>query len=228
MNVLGVQLHIVRRWKHRLANPVWMGNLRRIAPVTRGRWQRGTPVDRFYIEQFLDTYRQDIRDSVIEVRDAGYTRKFGTGVARSEVLDIDASNAEATIVADLAAADALPSEAFSCFVLTQTLQYIYDLDAAIKHVHRILRPGGVVLASVPTIAHVETTRCDLWRFTPLLCEQLFGKYFGRENTSVQPRGNVLSAVAFLNGLAAEEFKQSELAAADPEYPLVICVRAVKR
>ena len=41
-------------------------------------------------------------------------------------------------------------------------------------------------------------------------------------------GNVLAAIAFLAGLAAEELRPEELDVNDPDYQAVIVVRAVKR
>src|SRR3954451_1583936 len=132
----------------RLRKPAILGTLRRTRPLSDS-WgrDRGTPVDRYYIERFLHEHRTDIRGRVLEVKDAGYTTRFGVGVSASAVLDVDATNPHATIVADLAWADGVGSESFDCFVLTQTLQLIPDLRAALVHARRLLRPGGVLLAT---------------------------------------------------------------------------------
>ena len=116
------------RWRKRLARarrPAWLGTLRRLEPLSEhyGR-ERGTPVDRYYIERFLEAERDAITGRVLEVLNRDYTERFGSAVDRADVLDVDPSNRDATIVADLAAADAIPSDAFDCFVLTQTLQYV--------------------------------------------------------------------------------------------------------
>lgn len=38
---------------------------------------RGTPIDRKYIEQFLEKYREDIKGEVLEIADNTYTLKYG-------------------------------------------------------------------------------------------------------------------------------------------------------
>jgi hypothetical protein len=121
-----------RRRLRRLRRPAWLGSIRRTAPLS-DHWgrDRGTPIDRYYIERFLAAESRAIQGRVLEVLNADYTERFGTGVERSDVLDIDGSNLAATIVADLASADDVPSETFDCFVLTQTLQYVYDLQSAV-------------------------------------------------------------------------------------------------
>ena len=186
-------------------------------------------MDRYYIERFLDAERGAIRGRVLEVLNAEYTERFGTGVERTDVLDIDSSNETATIVADLARADDVPSETFDCFVLTQTLQYVYDLQSAVRHVHRILRPGGTVLCAVPTVSRIArgTLETEYWRLTALGCERLFGDAFIGGAVEARSQGNVLTAVAFLMGMAAEELSTRELELADPFFPLLVTVKATK-
>lgn len=205
-----------------------MGTLRSTLPVTRWGWERGTPIDRYYIESFLNRHRADIRGRVLEVKDDNYSRRFGQEPLDAQVLDIDAGNSAATIVADLAAADSIPSCSFDCFILTNTLQYIIDLDSAVRHSHRILRPGGVLLATVPTICRIDLPIYpDYWRFTPAICRKLFEKHFAPEKVRVEPLGNVLSAIAFLKGLPAQDLNRPELDYKDVAYPVITSIRAVK-
>lgn len=215
-----------RRQIRRLMVPAFLGSLRRTTPLSRS-WgfDRGTPVDRYYIERFLAKHHRDIRGRVLEVKDSGYTMRFGSDVETSDVLDIDPANPHATIVADLASADQIAAEQFDCFILTQTLQFIYDTREVIRHAHRVLRPGGVLLVTVPAIS--RTTAPDYWRFTPAACARLFGEVFGNEHVSVTAHGNVLASIAFLEGMAHEELTRAELDSQDEQFPLLITVRAVK-
>jgi SAM-dependent methyltransferase len=207
---------------------VWLGSLGRPRPISE-QWgyDRGTPVDRWYIERFLALHRADITGRVLEVKDSGYTDSFGSELVERGVLDIDAGNGSATYVADLTAAAAIPGDRFDCFVLTQTLQYVYDVGAALTHAHRILRPGGVVLATLPVVSRVDLPLTDYWRFTDHSARKLFGEAFAGGTVETWPRGNVLSQVAFLEGLAAEDLDDRRLEPDDPRFPLVICVRASK-
>ncbi|HSH77089.1 MAG TPA: methyltransferase domain-containing protein [Herpetosiphonaceae bacterium] len=220
------------RWRQRLRRlrrPARLGTLRRTTPLS-SRWgyDRGTPVDRFYIERFLEQHQDDIHGRVLEIKDSGYTDRFGRHVESREVLDVDAANPRATVVADLAAADAVPSDHFDCFVCTQTLGMIYDVRSAVGHAHRILRPGGVLLATLPALSRLDRRLPDYWRFTPASCELLFGEVFGPANVAVQAHGNVLAAIASMSGMAREELSLREMETSDERYPLVVTVRAVKR
>ena len=146
-------LHRLRRLRY----PARLGTLRRTSPLS-DYWgsDRGTPVDRYYIDNFIGEHGRDIHGRVLEIKDMQYTERFGCNVRRSDVLDVDPGNNAATIVADLAAADAVASNCFDCVILTQTLQLVYDTRAALTHVHRILRPGGVVLVTVPTMSQLAS------------------------------------------------------------------------
>jgi SAM-dependent methyltransferase len=210
---------------------VRLGSLRRTTPVSE-HWgaDRGTPIDRYYIERFLAAHRGDICGRVLEVKDPRYTERFGSDVSQSDVLDIDPANPLATIVADLASSEAIPSDFFDCFVCTQTLQFIYDMQAALRESNRLLRPGGVLLATVPAVSKVDHhagVDGDFWRLTTASCSRLFGGIFERGSVEVRAFGNVLSAIGFLTGLAREDLTDAELDVEDELFPVLIGVRAVK-
>ena len=216
------------------ARRVRFGDLRRLTPISR-RWGKdrgGTPIDRYYMERFLGAHAADIRGRVLEVGDDSYTRRFGgEAVDRRDVLHVVPGNPAATIVADLAQGDAIPTAAFDCVILTQVLQFLIDPQAAVRTVRRILKPGGVVLATVAGISQIS--RWDMkrwgeyWRFTTCSAERLFAVAFPPDHLSVEAHGNVLSAIAFLHGLAAEELRPSELDYRDADYEMLIAVRARK-
>jgi SAM-dependent methyltransferase len=217
-------------WRlRRIRRPRWLA-VRSISPLC-DRWgaDRGDPVDRFYIERFLAANRQAIRGSVLEVQRPLYTDRFGTDVRERHVLDIDPGNERATIVADLAAAGSVPDGSFDCIILTQTLQYIYDVWSAVGHCHRVLRPGGVLLCTVPCVSRIEPgcLENEYWRFTAASCRRLFGDAFGGGRVAVVSHGNALTDIAFLAGLARQELPSARLHEYDEHFPLIATVRAEK-
>jgi SAM-dependent methyltransferase len=152
-------------------------------------------------------------------------------VYHADVLDLPRPDARATIVADLADAGHVPADTFDCIIFTQTLQYIFNLEAAIATLHRILRPGGVLLGTFPAISQIcrfDMDRWgDYWRFTSASIHRLLAAAFRPEHLIVTAHGNVLAAIAFLHGLAAEELTVAELDYQDPDYELLLTARAVK-
>ncbi len=214
----------------RLRRPAFLGTLRRTKPLSDW-WgfDRGTPVDRYYIERFLAEHRDAVRGRVLEVKDSRYTDRFGSSVRERAVLDINSANPRATVIADLATADAVPTDSFDCFILTQTLQYVYDLPAALRHAHRILSPGGVLLVTAPALSRIDPACPDkeYWRFTAASLRSLLAEVFPPDRVAVRTYGNVLAGIAFLTGMAAEELRARELAEDDPYFPLVVAARAEK-
>jgi len=221
----------LRQRLERTLRPSGLGTLRRTRPLS-DRWglDRGTPVDRWYVERFLGEERASIRGRVLEVRDTRYTRAFGTDVASSDVIDIDESNPDATIVADLSKPSSIPTGTFDCFLLVQTLQFIFDTRGVLEEAHRVLAPGGVLLCTVPAVSRISMRYLDAeyWRFTVAGCRELVTIAFPGADVDVRSHGNVLACAAFLYGLAVEDLTEQELLDEDPFFPLVIAVKARKR
>ena len=209
------------------------GDLRRTEPITRSfGYDRGRPIDRYYINQFLGKNAGDIKGHVVEIGDDRYTIRFGGDrVVKSDVMDQQHPDSSPSIIADLTNADHVPSDSFDCFIITQTLQFVYEVKTAIQTIHRILKPGGVVLATVPSLSPIcryDMDRWgDYWRFTSAAVNRLFGDIFQPENITVEAFGNVLVATSFMHGVAAEELTSEELDHKDRDYEALIAVRAVK-
>jgi SAM-dependent methyltransferase len=221
----------IRRRIHPLGG-IRFGNLRRLTPVSRRfGYDRGQPVDRSYIETFLVRHAEDICGRVLEIGDDTYTRQFGGDrVTSRDVLHVHEGHPRATVVDDLASGERIPSAAFDCVILTQTLHLIYDLHAAVRTVERILKPGGVVLATVPGISQIDSGEWGhtwFWSLTAASARRLFTEQFPPAEVRVETWGNVLAACAFLQGLAAVELTKTELEFRDPLYPVLITIRARK-
>lgn len=212
------------------------GTLRRLTPISPifGIDRDLISVERYYIERFLEKYSADIKGRVLEMGDPNYTVKFGGDkVQKSDVLNYVEGNPQATIVADLTKADNIPDDCFDCIIITQTLQMIYDVEAVIKNLHRILKPGGVVLVTSHGITRVARREGvddwgEYWHFTSQTKKHLFEPVFSPENVEISTYGNVLSAISSLHGLAASELEQQELDYCDSNYELLVMVRAQKQ
>jgi SAM-dependent methyltransferase len=227
------------KWEH-----AWQGRdplvlVRRMGALWRTRpirpefgWKYGQCIDRYYIEKFLEGYSDEIQGRVLEFAENTYTHRFGgTRVTHSDILHSKPGKANVTIVADLTDAGEIASNTFDCIIMTQVLQFIYDTRSAIKTLYRILRPGGVLLATFPGISQISRHDMDnwgeYWRFTTLSARRLFAESFPESSLTVESHGNVLASMAFLHGLLATELSQHELDYRDRDYELSVTLRAVK-
>lgn len=211
----------------------------RTVPVSREYgFDRGTPVDRHYIDDFLGRFAPvggyaegRIGGAVLEIGGRAYADRFAGGAPRVDVLHADASNPEATIVGDLTQPGVLAADTYDCAICTQTLQVIWDVPAALAQLHAALRPGGVLLITVPGISAAVTPDRDYWgdwwRFTSGSMRRLAQEAFPGGDVHVEAYGNVLAATCFLHGIAAEELASGELDLRDPAYEVVVGVRATR-
>jgi SAM-dependent methyltransferase len=214
------------------AGKVNLGDFNRISPFsTQFGYDRGGPVDRYYIEHFLQKNSASVKGRVLEIGDNEYTLKYGGDkIDKSDILHIDDSNTKATYIGDLSDCPQLPSDSFDCIVLTQTLHLIYDFKGAIETCYRVLKPGGTLLLTVPGISHIAQDgwgKYWLWAFTDASMERIMGERFLAKNTSITTHGNVLVASAFLYGMGLPELKKEQMDSHDPHYQVIVTVSAVK-
>jgi SAM-dependent methyltransferase len=194
---------------------------------------RGQPIDRYYIEQFLSTHREYIRGRCLELGDATYINKFGDDrVDQIDVLHVVEGNPEATIIADLTDADHIQSDLFDCIIFTQSIQMIYELKLALRTLHRILKPGGTLLLTSHGISKIGRRLGrdgwgEYWHITAQSAESLFEETFPGARAEIATYGNVLAAVCSLHGIAVEEVATQDLDVCDPDFELLVTVRATK-
>jgi SAM-dependent methyltransferase len=228
-----VRRALLRRKLFPAVGSVDLGSLERVSPISDN-WgfDRGTPVDRLYIEQFLGDCRADIHGRVIEVYSDDYTTRFGgERVTQADILHDRPGLERATVVFNLANPDDAPENLFDCVICTQTLHLIYNVASAVASLHKLLKPGGALLLTVPGISPSPRRELggygDYWRFTSASVARLFSGPFGEENIDVRHYGNVYAATAFLHGLALEELNPEKLAYVDADYEMLIALRAIK-
>lgn len=216
----------------RKANPVNWHQLRSVYPISdKFGLDRGTPVDRYYIENFLAAQKHHITGHVLEIAECVYSKKFGQHVEAYEILHTKEAKG-VTIIGDLTATNTLPENKIDCFICTQTFNFIYDIKSAIAGAYHLLKPGGVLLATLAGISQISRYDMDrwgdYWRFTDKSARMAFEEVFGQGNVNVQTFGNVLSSVAFLEGITVEDLTSEELDFQDPNYQLTITAIAKKR
>jgi SAM-dependent methyltransferase len=220
---------IIKKFKRII---IW-GSFRRLRPFSDvfGYDRGNQSIARYYIDNFISMNCIFIQGNILEIGDNTYTTRHGTNVVKSDILHVKEGNSKATIVADLTCADHLPSNFYDCIIMPQTLPFIYDFHSALKHVHRILKPRGVLIVTLSGISQISRYDMDrwgdYWRFTSLSAKRMFEEYFPIDNIEINTYGNVLSAVAFLEGLASNELSKKELDFHDKNYEVIISVKAIK-
>lgn len=194
-------------------------------------FDRGTPIDRFYIENFLKQNQQHIKGVCLELLNDNYTKRYGgERVIKSDILDIDETNKNATIIDDLRHLEKISDETYDCIILTQVFQFIDDVPSAIAECYRVLKKDGVLLVTLPSISRIDCTSGvggDYWRFTTASAEYLFEKKFSSDKLTISTCGNARLGIYFYAGLSQEDVSKKIFKTNDKNFPLIITVKVIK-
>lgn len=217
----------IRTLKHRF---LYFGIRVKPASVIFG-FDRGTPVDRYYLNNYLKIKSEYIVGSVAEIGDNELSIRFGNRDIKSTVLVYGDSKGDNQMSCDLTKHETLPIEEFDTFICTQTLNFVYDFEKALEGIVKTIKPGGSLLLSVAGLSQISEYDMnrwgDYWRFTTLTVEKLLAKYFKVDTFEVVSFGNAYTASSFLYGISAEEISNSKLNYQDKNYQIIICAHAIK-
>lgn len=200
-----------------------------IQPVsTKYGFDRGKPIDRHFIEKFIGEHKHLVKGHCLEVVDDTYIRMFGgKAVEKADVIDIFVTK-QASIHGDLRdLTNVVKSNTFDCIIITQTLHVNDDFESAIKECYRILKPGGTMLATFPTISPTWNLKINMWRLSVKSANYVFSKYFDKSNIRVKGYGSKVSSLLFWTGFAIEDISPSDLEKQDESFPTLIGIKATK-
>lgn len=190
-------------------------------------FSRGTPIDRYYIDDFLNKNKSLIRGDVLEIAENTYTKKFGSleRVEHSWILHVDAQGKN-IIHGDFETGEGIQPNSMDCIILTQTLPFMYHLESAVKNIYGMLKKDGSLLVTVAGLCQISRYDMDrwgdYWRFTDLSLRKLMESVAEPEKIDICTYGNVKSACALLYGAASEELAEEDLKYSDPDYQVSIC------
>lgn len=215
-----------RRFRRGLQDPEW-GNFRRTEPFSNHfGFERGTPIDRYYMAAFLRRWSTDISGVVLEIQTGDTARRYGRALDRVDTLDLVASH-RPTYLCDLASAGIVPDGLYDCFLMPSTLPFLRDLEPALTHALRLLKPGGVILAPTPVLGQIDTSAPDYWRLNVDGWQRVAERVWPSASVTIAGYGNCLAATAAIMGLTAEELTPAELDVHDPRFPVLAGIRCRK-
>lgn len=228
-NVLSLIIKIRAEIMKRVKNRSGYLSERSVKPIsTKYGYDRGNPVDRYFINQFFAEYSDDIKGKCLEVVDPKVINEFGGDkVTQADAIDLFVTK-QATVYGNLKdLKGVVKSNTYDCLIISQTIHVNDDYDSIIKECYRILKPGGVLLVTLPTLSPTWNLQINMWRFSIESAKHVFSKYFNSKKLTVKSYGNQTGAIFFWSGFAIEEMTAAELKKNDPKMPLIIGVRAVK-
>lgn len=216
------------RCLYRRANPI-ISTISSMSPVPFTEQfvtERGTPVDRYYIERFLQEHRNLIKGDVLEIEDNLYTKKFGiSGEFRSIVMDYSSKAPYIDFNADLESGDGIRENIADCFIITQTLMYIFDVKSAAANIGRLLKKNGYALITCSGLSQ-NSVRCmddygSYFNFNPAVFRRMFEDENSLDVLETGSYGNVKTVSAHIAGLCCEDLTESDFSYNDKHYPLIV-------
>jgi hypothetical protein len=195
-------------------------------------FDRGVSIDRFYINNFIKKNKRYIKGNVLEIGDDRYSSKYNCKKIIAGIVKKKRGGAGCNIFY-LNLEKKLPNSigTFDCIICTQVLNYVFDYQAVIENLFKLLNKNGVLLltcSSTTRISEYDDRRYgDYWRFTRRSIYKIFNKYSKKNNLQIQSYGNVSVVSKFLYGLSLEELTNLELSYNDKNFPLIITARLKK-
>lgn len=188
--------------------------------------ERGNPIDRVFINRFLGNNRKYIHDIVYEIGDNEYTLKYGKNCASKIFTADENDDRNNIIVGDLQSGLGCDEKVCDCFILTQTLPFIFDINSAVKNIMKMLKPNGVALVTVSGISMISMYDYErwghYWGFTEQSIKKLFIEIGKASNVDVISYGNPKLASGFIYGLSEEDYKKEDFDYNDTVTPVTIC------
>lgn len=218
--------HLSKRLERDRVDASFLTKQASVRPLNRAfGFTRGTPIDRYYIENWLESNKRLICGDVLEIAEDTYTKRFGTNNVVSYILHVSIEK-EGFIKGNLETGEGIEENSMDCIILTQTIGFIYHCDKVIANVYKMLRKGGAALVTTGGISQISRYDMDqwghFWSLTTASLKRLIEESKFGMNYDMTVYGNVKTACALLYGVAAEELREEELEYSDEDYPVSIC------
>lgn len=186
---------------------------------------RGHPVDRYYIDKFIQDNKKLITGKCLEIGDDRYSKKYGQNISKIDILDINIKNKSANIHADLRSAPNIKNDTYDCLIITQVLGMIDNVDNFISECYRILKPNGTLLLTTSAIAPQIDHKLSYWRFTEQSIKYLLNKKF--KKIEINSFGNAYIGQAIWLGMSQEDINKDLLDIKDIQFQCIVGAIATK-
>jgi len=165
----------------------------RIAPLVDSRQQRVAKNEALFrrvnerIEEINETLAGDSEsDFLCECGNDDCTSPVSLTLAEYEEVRRDPTHfliAHGHEVVDVRTMDF--EEAFDIILCLYVLEHVFELDDAVRSIHRALTPGGFVVIAVPHLYPYHDEPTDYWRFTEHALRQLLAPF---DTIQIKTRG----------------------------------------
>lgn len=203
---------------------VRFGDFRRRWPFSqRFGFDRGAPVDRYYLRPFVRSIRASVRGRCLEI--GGFVNNndgYRFRVDEFRTLELPKAGIAADFLGDAADRTVFEDGRWDSILAFHVLEHCADPFAVVRNMRAWLAPGGHVYVVVPCAQRLHNFPGDYWRFMPDGLRVLFKDF---SSVAVSTYGNPLSLVSSYLGLSHTELTAEEMEFRHPDFPVIACVVA---
>ena len=185
---------------------------------------RGSPVDRYYLDRFIDEIRNEVKGVTLEIGGLKQNRELYKLANVTKFLTMDLGGPDLDIVGDAHDPNVVEEESMDSILLFNVLEHCEQPWVVVDNVYRWLKPHGQVFCMVPNAQRVHRVPRDYWRILPDALDSIFSRFPRRK---LHVYGNPLTTMAAFYGIAAEELTREELDFHHENYPVANCIHAHK-
>lgn len=189
-------------------------------------WPPLTPA-RAYIRDFLARYMPFVSEPCAEFNPPYYRPMvLATRRVRAEnydVIDLEPGPG-VTVVADIHDARSVPSDKYGTILCTHVLPFLPRPWDAVRELHRILKPGGLLLVTVAASHPLARDPQDCWRLLPDGLAELLRDF---SKVEIHSYGNAATMAGSAYFLMTYHFPRRLMQTHDERFPLVVAAAAWK-
>jgi SAM-dependent methyltransferase len=161
--------------------------------LSSGRRHLFSPMHYSQYRVTLPLARKFIRGRLLDAGcgDLPYREQLREQVTRYDTLDVADRAGELTYVGDIQRMGEVPGDTYDSVICLEVLEHVPDPFGAARELHRVLAPGGVLVASVPHLSRLHDEPHDYYRYTRHGLRHLL-EQAGFEIVEMQARGGLFS------------------------------------
>lgn len=185
----------------------------------------GATPGRAYIDTFLGRYAAACSGTFLEFGDPRYRDRFRpAAIERYDIFDI-AAGPGVTVVGDLQHCPQVPDDTYDVIVCTQVLEHVPNPFLAAAELCRILKPGGLLLLTVPAAYPYHSAPNDYWRYSRDSLRLLFGERL--REIQIETFGNRLTIVGAYWNWYEPHFPRAAMEQHDAHQPYLVMLAGRK-
>jgi SAM-dependent methyltransferase len=202
------------------------GSLGAYVPISTGfGFERGTPIDRYYLNRFIEEVRSQVRGVVIEIGGSLNNRTVYNFVNAREYHAMDLiQRPDVDIVGNAEDPAAFPASSIDSVIAFNVLEHCREPWVVIDNALLWLKPGGALFCMVPNAQRIHKMPGDYWRPLPQAVSWMLRRFSTHQ---LRVYGNPIALVASFMGIASEEVPRRDLDFFNPDYPVATCAVAIK-